>query len=847
MFRLALSTLRSRKGALLATFVAVFLGATVVIACAGVLETGVRIPVPPQRLTAAPIVVTGQQTHTLPGGGSAALAERVRVDTDLVGALGRLPEVAAAVGDVSFPAVVLRDGQPLGADGQSSGHAWDSAQLMPYALTSGQAPDEGEVVLDATLARQSGARVDDRVQIASGGTVEQFRVAGVAAPSTDTQQQAMFFSAAHARELFGRAGQVDAIGVFPAPGTDVGQLRQRVEGVLEGQPAVVLTGDDRGLAEFPQAQGRSLDLIVIAGVFGGMAIIVALFGVAATLALSIQERGREMALLRAVGATGRQLRRLVVGETLIVAVLATALATPAGLYVGRWLFQRLVDGEVIPSAIAFRQSWPTVLAAIALTLVAAIAAAFVAGRRAALTRPVEALVEADLQRQWFTRTRLLLSILCFVAATSLVVVTLTVMSGPLTASTAGQTSLWLLIGLALLGPGIARVMTGLLGRPLSTVSRAAGYLARLNTQARTVRTAAVITPVMFFTGLATANIYLGTTEVRANQRAYSENLVADAVLTSGTGGFAPDMVDHVRQVPGVAAASDFVTSVGYVENPSDGEQTADGWQLQGVSADGVEQTAPVSLTAGTLDDLRGDTVALSAAHASRLGRGVGDTITVRLGDGTAVDLRVVALFEARPSFETILLPGDLLAPHTTDGLPDQIMVRAEPGTDTAQLTAALWAVAAQQPGTAVTDRSALTEVYAENVNTQVLAGYLVVGVIVAYSAIALVNTLAMSTARRRREFGLQRITGSTPGQVLRMVTAEGLLIAVTGIVLGTVAALTTLVPFSLARSDSLMPSGPLWIYLAVIGSACVLTLVAMLLPTWLTLRQRPVEAVAVAE
>jgi putative ABC transport system permease protein len=117
-----------------------------------------------------------------------------------------------------------------------------------------------------------------------------------------------------------------------------------------------------------------------------------------------------------------------------------------------------------------------------------------------------------------------------------------------------------------------------------------------------------------------------------------------------------------------------------------------------------------------------------------------------------------------------------------------------------------------------------------------------VGMIMAYTAISVVNTLVMATARRRREFGLQRLTGSTRGQVLRMMSVEAVLVAAIGIVLGTLVSTTTLVPFSLVVSGTPMPHGPLWIYLAVIGTAGLLTMIATMLPTWFSTRTRPAEA-----
>jgi putative ABC transport system permease protein len=577
-----------------------------------------------------------------------------------------------------------------------------------------------------------------------------------------------------------------------------------------------------------------------------MAVMVAVLVVASTLTLSVQQRQREIALLRAVGATPRKVRQMILGETITVAALATAVGCAPGSHLGRWLLNQLGANGLVPPALAFRQGWVPAVTAAGVALLTALAAALVAGRRAALTRPSEALAEADVQRRWLSWGRLLLALVFLAGGVALAIVTMTVMSGPVAASTAGPTVMVFAFGLALLGPGITKAMTAVL-QPLRALSGVAGELAMLNARAQTMRTAAAAMPIMLAVGIATALLYVQTTQVAAAERADTENLRADLVLTSAGGGLAPDLVGSVRRLPGVAGASEYVASTGFVERPHDRAQGEDGWPLQGVTADGAAQTTAVSVTAGTLDGLRGNTVALPKRHARALGRGVGDSIRMRLGDRAELELRVVALFSTRSGDQAILLPAHLLAAHTTAGRPTQILVRAAASADIRRLTADLSRLAGRWPGVTVADRSALTAARGQQQQTQAWVNYLLVGMIVAYTAISVVNTLVLATARRRREFALLRLSGSTRAQVLRMMGMEGALVAIIGIALGTALSTTTLVPFSVAASDSLMPSGPPWIYLAVIGTAVMLALTATLLPTWQGLRSPPAEAAAAPE
>jgi len=255
----------------------------------------------------------------------------------------------------------------------------------------------------------------------------------------------------------------------------------------------------------------------------------------------------------------------------------------------------------------------------------------------------------------------------------------------------------------------------------------------------------------------------------------------------------------------------------------------------------------VSLTPviGTLAALHGESVALSVDHARELGRGIGDSIVMRLGDRARAELRIVALFRARPGYDTIVMPATTLAVHTTSGLPSQILVRTRSGTDPDSLIASLKKLAARWPGIEVTDRSAVTAASIPVQQTQAWVNYLLVGVIVAYTALAVVNTLIVATGERRRELGMLRLIGATRGQVIRVLGFEAALAAVSGILLGTLISATTLIPFSEAVSQTPVPSGPIWIYLTIVGVAVSLTLVSTLVTAWALTRTPPVQAAAV--
>ncbi|MEU4746806.1 FtsX-like permease family protein [Actinosynnema sp. NPDC023658] len=367
--------------------------------------------------------------------------------------------------------------------------------------------------------------------------------------------------------------------------------------------------------------------------------------------------------------------------------------------------------------------------------------------------------------------------------------------------------------------------------PVRAVSGLAGYLAVLNAGARRVRVASAITPVMLATGLATALIYLQTTQAGAESGAFAESLRADAVVTSSTGGVPLELVDEVRALPGVEAASAVVDTEAYFPDHEDGD---DEITVLGVTPDGVTGTMGVDVTAGSLGDLRGDAVALPTGWAESLHAAVGDSVTMKLGDGVRVDLRVAAVHTG--AFDAALMPAELVVAHTSGGQASQILVKGP--------ESALTPLTERNPDLRVTGREQALEAGGGGEQTGAWVNYLLVGMILAYTVISLVNTLVIATGERRREFALQRLIGATRGQILRMVGVESVVISLGGVIPGAIVSLVTLVPFAIALDWTFWPRGPVGIYLVVVGSATGLTLLSTLLSTAYVLRTAPVEAAA---
>jgi putative ABC transport system permease protein len=835
MIGLALRMLRFHKGGFVACFIAMFLGATIVVGCGALLETGVRNAAPPERLAAAPIVVTADQRY-LGTQRDLVFPERIHLGDDLADTLAKVPGVARTVQDLSF--------EGSAAATAVTGHGWSSAQLTPYRLAEGVAPDgPGRIVLGSRLAQRAGLRPGHPIDLVIKGSVQRYAIAGLATGTGD--ENTVFVADAEAA----RIGSVDSIGVFPAPGSDTDQVARRLRDTIRGgaQPIAVLTGDERGRAENPAVIADGGDLIPLAAAFGGLSVMVTVFVVAGTLGLSMRRRQREMALLRAVGATPGQVRRMILGETALLAIVATAPAWFAGPRLGTWLLRAFAHADVVPDMIAFRSGPAPAIVGIGTALVAALAAALIAVHRAAHTRPTEALAEVALQRRWFSGVRTIAGLLCVAGGAALAVGTAAA-DGPDAGSVATPAALVWTVGFGLLGPVLARAITRSLRRPLRSLTGLAGHLANRNAEVGIARLAAAVMPVMLATGLATGLIYMQTTQSSGAREAAAEATTADLLVVSDGGGLPPGLLDTIRKEPAVAAATAQIPSRGYLEpatppvaaaTDEEAPESAQPSELsvQGVTPEGLTLTTAFRAATGTFDALRGDTVALPAKHA--VGHQLGDLIAMRLGDGTPVRLKLVATLEGRPGYETTLMPASLLLGHTTAGSASQIMVRAATGNDISALASRLADLAGDQPGVRVIDRAAFTAALDDQDKTQASMAYLVLCVVVGYSVLALVNTQILATGERRREFTLQRLVGATHRQVLAMMAVEALLIAAVGLILGHLVAALTLLPLSLSVLGTLLPAGSIWILATVCGTATVLTLATTLLATRFALRGRP--------
>ncbi len=817
MLRLALLSGRGRVSTFTGALIALIASSALVMAGGMPLLAALRTHPPVERYAAAAAVVTGRQIvgkdHDVP------LGERARVDAALRSRLAAVAGVRAAIADVSVPA-------RLGGR-DAVAHGWSSAALTPYVLSAGRVPAApGEVVTGYRAA------VGAKLRLASSEAARTVTVVGVARPRTSVgHQTAIFLTDREAERLAGHPGRVDAIGVLGAPGFDASRLRHAAA------RADVLTGQARGRAEAPELDQAHTTLIAVTASFGGLALFIAIFVVASTMGLSIQQREREIALLRAVAATPGQIRRMIAWEATIIGLVGSALGLWPGAVLGRALARALVEHGIAPPDLTVSAGWLPITAAVAGGVTAALLAVLAAGRRAARVPPTHALTEASVEPRLLGPGRVAGGLLALAGAAPLFAVSATTGAPDTAAATSEMTALFLVAAVGFLGPVVARLAARVLGPPLAQLAPIGGFLAGANLRTATRRFSSASTPLMLTVGLSCTLLFSSTTIDHAVTQQRHAGLASDLAITSVGAGLPAAALDGARAVPGVRSAVALTpTTLGPSLGVSD--DTIPAQILSGGRGGGLD----VGVTDGSLSDLHGRTIALGRRRADAANARIGDRVPVMLGDGTAVRATVVAIYTRALGFGDALLAPELAAGHQTTPLLGTILVRTAHPVAVARR---LRDLASRYPGMRVSDRASIATATDADRETSRWLGPLFVAIIFAFTSIAVVNTLAMIALQRGRELALLRLVGGTPRQVRAMARWEAALIIAIGLGLGLAIAATALLPLSHALTGSLRPYVPPAQLGAILGVSALLALLALALPTRRALRSRAVDAIAV--
>ncbi|MBB5934904.1 ABC transporter permease [Streptomyces zagrosensis] len=827
---LARAAIRFKPAAFAGTFVALMMAPLIVSGCGILLESGIRASAPPQRYADVPVVAAAdQRVHVMTGSGKDGedqdelVPDAARLDAALITKIAKAPGVAAAIPDVSYP-VRARTGTVTAG-------GWGSTAFTGVRLATGTAPRTAtEVALDPATAQAQRVKVGDQATVTTADGAHRFRVTGITKPLTRAALDGptLWFTDQRAIQLSGHPGKIDAVAVLAAPGTATADLADQVKKAVNGK-AKVHTGDDRGGVEEPDlAEAKEL-LIALGGSFGGMATMVAIFTASGTVALCVGQRSREFALLRAIGATPRQLRRSIATEALLVAPIAGLAGCLPGIALAHWWFGQLQDKGAIPEPVRLQVSWIPLVAAVGAGVLASVFAGLLAARRPAKIKPGQALSEASVERFNPGIIRTVLGAAALVGGIVLASIAAKE-SGEDAANAALGVVMLFMLAVSLLGPLISRACSWLIGLPLRT-GGASAHLAAANTRANSRRLASAITPITLAMAFSSTLVFMHTSEDHAMADQRRAGIVADHIVTS-PGGLSADTTARAARTKGVDTAVGLLRTGALVPVGSGDSRYLLSSSAQGISGTGNDLRAVQDLDFRAGDPAaigRPGTVAVDALLAESAKVDVGDRLHMALPDGSAARPKVVAIYGRGLGVAQLTLPRAAVAAHVTAAYDNDVLIKDAPGSDPDKVAAAL------APLGDVTDRDGYAAAQDKDREISAWANTTMAAVLGGFAAIAAANTLIMTVLDRRRELSTLRLIGSTRRQILGMVRWEALLVGVAGIVLGTAIALITLNPMMHGITGS-APHVPPGLYAAFAGATLLLGLVSTTLPARLALR-----------
>lgn len=823
MIRVAFQTLRARWVSFLGTVVALVLGVAQVAAMGVLIMTMLDLPDRPvERFAEAPAVVHASDPDWDPAHHDLGIRSLAAAQ----GISAELNEKVAATGETVVDRAFYA--QLEGGPEDQVGHPWPVARFGGYELADGKEPSGAKEV----VVPSDQARTGDKVTVLTASGVERYTVSGTVSPVG--WEDAVFFTDAEAARLSPRIESLVALG-------PVADVRAAV-----GDSATVLTGQDRHKADASEASDReTLDnTITLVPVMASVAGTTAIFVVASTFAFAVVQRRREVALLRTVGATPKQVRKMVRNEALLVGVVASAVGTVLGLFGAQLLADMLIAMDISPEWFTVEPSlhW-TVLAPLAAAflvgLLVAVGGAAAAARRAGGIRPIEALREASVDDTGVTPGRALLGVIALVGGVGWTAWIAVASPTSVLSPTVYVVSLMVpVLAAAVLAPLVVGPLTKLLMLPFRGASGPTAMLVRESALTSRRRTAATAAPVLLTVGLA-FSLLAATDSLGAARDNGLQNRVSSqyALAPDGTPGISPQVIERVAAIDGVHIAAPILTTV-YTKD-EDRYDENDGLVVDPAA---LKKTMDLKILEGSLDDLDDN----STAVADLWGMDVGSKLAVQMPDGESVELRVAATYKALRGEDVAYLPQRFApsAVYARDGLARRAYISLDSGADHAAVTAQIRkAVAGGGAEFMTRDQLVASEsAYARHL-TEVRQRSTAV-IIMIFCFIAILNTLLMATADRRRDLAVLRMAGATPKQVVRFFVAESLLVSAIGVALALAATAVNLAGLWGALFQ-LFGTTPIVVpYVIVIAVAVVSTLLAVIgtvLPVGAALRARTVQ------
>lgn len=842
MLKATFKSLLARKARLLMSAMAIVLGTAFVAGSLIFTDTLGRTFDGIMDGTVGDVVVQPEQTDEYGGTGGGRMSA---ADVDK---MAQLPGAARADGSVDAIGVFVvgDNGKVVGGQGAPAlaFNYTDAPNQLgedPLVIDEGREPRrEGEVMVDSATAERAGHEVGDRISLVTTGDTPEIEaelvgtmtfgeggMAGASVTVFDTKTMQKYY-------MDGK-DEYSSVWVTADDGVSQQELLTQVEPLVpEGYKG--WTG--KGLAEENQSDvQQALGFITtFLLVFAGIALFVGSFLIINTFSILVAQRGRELALLRAIGASRRQIVRGVLLEAFIIGVVGATLGLALGVVLALGIQALFATFGLDLSGTGLVFTPRTVVAAYLVGIVVTMLAAWVPARRAGSVPPVAAMrdsVDTGIGHHPVRR------------ALEVGVLVLGVVAFLYGLFVADTRELWwigggivgLVLGTAFLAPFVGRPVISGLGWIYRTAFGSIGRMAEQNSVRNPGRTAATASALMIGMTLVALMGVVATSTTASVDKQIEETFRADYILSNAVGQpFSSTVAERVAKVDGVREVSPVRFS----------SASVDGGQLFVTAIDprsfaDVEQIEPTSGTA----DLGKDSVMLSTKHEG--GRAVGDTVEVKMGSATR-ELTVVGFYD---EIQAIGSPDVLMSVDTVESMggsaaDNWAFIFVDAGADKAQVESGIEQIVDKQPLVTLKDQAGYADEQRASINQLLYLIYALLGLAIVIAVLGIVNTLGLSVMERTREVGLLRAVGLSRRQLWRMITLESVTIALLGALLGIV--LGVVAGVAIQRSlvdDGITELAIPWVQMAVfVALAGVIGVLAALLPARRASRMDVLQAIS---
>ncbi|TDO52683.1 putative ABC transport system permease protein [Kribbella sp. VKM Ac-2527] len=646
-------------------------------------------------------------------------------------------------------------------------------------LLSGNAPSGAhQVAIDATSAEEHHIALGSTIKVLFRGPTQEFTVVGTVGFGGEKNlggTTGAYFDSATAQQVLGAPGFFDAINVSADAGVAPAELVQRIDAVLpDGTEAV--TGATV-VKESTDAVNEDLRFVgILFMIFAGIALFVGSFIIWNTFTMTITQRSREIALLRAIGATRRQVNRSLIVEALLLGVLASSVGIGLGLLVAKGL-KVLMDvvGFSLPSTSMQVQPRTIIVSLLVGTLVTVVAA-LVPAYRATKVLPVEALREAVPGSGNPSRKRIISGAVVTVAGLTGLFTTL---YADATMKLFGPSLLAIIVGVLMLLPAAARPLASLIGVPLR-LRGLPGELARQNAMRNPRRTSSTAAALMVGLTLVVSMGVFASSLKASFGDVIGDSVNADLFVTPSSTqapGFSPEVINAVKAVPGVGA----VAASGWGEARFNGADSSYAAVDPATAAEGLN----LGLSAGSVSALGLNGVVVSQSAATSHGWKMGDVIKGEFAATGAHDLKVVGIYNTKGWIgDDFIISIAAQTAAAGQQLTASGLVKLAPGADQATVQQAITAAMADHPDAKVLDRKGYEKEASGFIDKLLTFVTVMLLLAVLIALLGIVNTLVLSVFERTRELGLLRAVGMTRAQVRAMVRWESVVISLIGALAG---------------------------------------------------------------